>query len=87
MTLQDRKNRDVATIASIVRIILVIGVIAALIYGGLKAFFFLLPIVIGLVLATASVTISKWLIRQFQRLPMVQPKPSSIGKNHFQRGL
>jgi len=87
MNLQDRKNRDVATIASIVRIILVIGVIAALIYGGLKAFFFLLPIVIGLVLATASVTISKWLVRQFQRLPMVQPKPSSIGKNHFQRGL
>lgn len=87
MTLRERKERDIATIAAIVRMMLLIAVIAAIIFGGLKVFFFLMPIVVGLVLSTAAVATAKWLIRQLQKLPFIKPKESSLGKNRLQRGL
>ncbi len=87
MTLRERKERDIATIAAIVRMVLLIAVIAAIVFGGLKVFFFLMPIVVGLVLSTAAVATAKWLIRQLQKLPFINPKESSLGKNRLQRGL
>ena len=67
--------------------VLLIAVIVAIIFGGLKVFFFLMPIVVGLVLSTAAVATAKWLIRQLQKLPFINPKESSLGKNRLQRGL
>ena len=87
MTLKERKERDIATIASIVRIVLLIAVVGALVFGGLKAFFFLMPIVVGLVLSTAAVSTAKWLIKWLQQLPFINPKEPSLGKNRLKRGL
>lgn len=87
MTLKERKERDIATIACIVRIVLLIAVVGALVFGGLKAFFFLMPIVVGLVLSTAAVSTAKWLIKWLQRLPFINPKEPSLGKNRLKRGL
>ena len=85
MTLKERKERDVASIAAIVRILLIIGVSVAVVYGGLKVFFFLMPIIIGLVLATAASGSSRWIVKTTQKLPFFKPKPGSLGKNKVQQ--
>lgn len=87
MTRKERKERDIASIAAIVRILLIIGVSVAVIYGGLKLFFFLMPIIVGLVLATAASASSGWIIKTINKLPFCKPKPGSLGKNKAQRRL
>lgn len=87
MTLKERKERDVASIAAIVRILLIIGVSVAVVYGGLKVFFFLMPIIIGLVLATAASGSSRWIVKTTQKLSFFKPKPGSLGKNKVQQHL
>ena len=60
MNLQQRKERDIAAIAAITRVILMIALTAVLGYFGFRIFFFLMPVMIGLILAKASVSSSKW---------------------------
>jgi sporulation integral membrane protein YtvI len=82
MTRKDRKERDSATILAIIRFVLVIAIVVAAIFLGFKVFFFLTPILIGLVLAKAAVTTANSLARRLKRT-----EPPSIGVNKVSRAL
>jgi len=64
ISVRQRKERDLATIAAIVKYVLIFVVIAALVYGGLRVFFFLMPIFIGLVIARAAMALADFVLRR-----------------------
>lgn len=69
ISVRQRKERDLATIAAIVKYVLIFVVIAALVYGGLRVFFFLMPIFIGLVLARAAMAMADFVLKRKAALP------------------
>lgn len=78
-----RKERDLATIAAIVKYILIVAVTVALVYGGLRAFLFLMPIFIGLVLARTAITGSELVLQGvgwLKRKTVAEATPMSGGK-------
>lgn len=67
MDLQQRKERNISTILAIIRILLIVIVVAALVYFGFKAFLFMIPVMIGLILAKAATLSSRWIRKKLRR--------------------
>lgn len=67
MNLQQRKERDIATIASIIRVALIFAMVATLVYFGFKAFLFMIPVMLGLILAKAASSSSRWILSKVRR--------------------
>ncbi len=74
--LQQRKERNISTILGIIRILLIIIVVSALVYFGFQAFLFLIPVMIGLILAKAATLSSRW-IRKIIRKQNTDSKKSA----------